>query len=80
MKLPRSVSAAQLIKALARLGYLPTRQSGSHVRLVCRIDGHHSLTIPMHDPLRVGTLAAILSDVAAQRKVSREDLVSLLFP
>jgi predicted RNA binding protein YcfA (HicA-like mRNA interferase family) len=30
MKLPRDINAAQLIKALGRLAYFETRQTGSH--------------------------------------------------
>jgi predicted RNA binding protein YcfA (HicA-like mRNA interferase family) len=37
MKLPRNVSGLQLIKALGRLGYETTRQTGSHVRLECHL-------------------------------------------
>ncbi len=56
MKVPRGVSADQLIKALERLGYKPVRQKGSHVRL--RNDGPpvHFITVPFHDPLKIGTL------------------------
>ena len=35
MKLPRDVSGAQLVKALALLGYRVSRQTGSHIRLTC---------------------------------------------
>ena len=55
MKLPRDVDAAELIRALAPLGYQPVRQSGSHIRLQCN-DPAHAITIPNHRPLRVGTL------------------------
>jgi predicted RNA binding protein YcfA (HicA-like mRNA interferase family) len=79
MKLPRDVSGRELIKALARLGYQPTRRSGSHVRLTCDKPTEHHVTIPDHDPLRVGTLAAILSDVAAHHGMTREDLLRSLF-
>jgi hypothetical protein len=41
--------------------------------------GQHHITIPEHDPLRVGTLAAILSDVAAHFEISRDDLLEELF-
>lgn len=45
MKLPRNVSGLQLIKALSRLGYEITRQTGSHVRLECHLrEKHHSLS------------------------------------
>ena len=33
MKLPRDVSASDLLKALAKLGYVKTRQKSSHIRL-----------------------------------------------
>ena len=35
MKLPRDLDSADLVKALARLGYRVTRQTGSHLRLTC---------------------------------------------
>lgn len=40
---------------------------------------HHHITIPAHDPLKVGTLAAILSDVGNHMKVDRDELVRRLF-
>jgi hypothetical protein len=39
----------------------------------------HHLTIPLHDPLRIGTLAAILADVAAHHGMTRETLITRLF-
>lgn len=39
----------------------------------------HHITVPAHDPLKVGTLAAILTDVAAHHEMSRESLVHHLF-
>ncbi|MDJ0658694.1 MAG: type II toxin-antitoxin system HicA family toxin [Crocosphaera sp.] len=33
MKLPRDLSSDDLIKALSKLGYGVTRQTGSHIRL-----------------------------------------------
>jgi hypothetical protein len=56
-----------------------TRQSGSHIRLTCDSPTQHHLTIPNHSELRIGTLAAILSEVAAQQGLSREQLVEKLF-
>ena len=37
------------------------------------------ITIPAHDTLKVGTLSAILSDIAGNLKISREDLTRRLF-
>jgi predicted RNA binding protein YcfA (HicA-like mRNA interferase family) len=79
MKLPRDVSGAGLVKALAALGYRATRQAGSHIRLTCDAPRQHHITIPNHDPLRVGTLAAILGDVAAHHGLERDALVERLF-
>ena len=64
MKIPRNIDAQQLIKALHKYGYEPTRQTGSHIRLTTLQNGQHHITIPNHDPLRIGTLNAILTDVA----------------
>ena len=79
MRLPRDVSGQDLALALQVLGYQVTRQSGSHMRLTTQEGGEHHITIPRHDPLRVGTLAAILADVAAHAGLSREELVVRLF-
>jgi predicted RNA binding protein YcfA (HicA-like mRNA interferase family) len=79
MKLPRDLSGAQLIRALEQLGYQPSRQTGSHVRLTSQLPKEHHLTVPLHDPLRIGTLAAILADVSAHHAISREALATMLF-
>lgn len=79
MKLPRDLSGIELAKRLERLGYRITRQTGSHLRLTVGSPVEHHLTIPAHDPLKVGTLAAILADVAEHGKISREDLIQKLW-
>jgi len=68
-----------LHKRLGRLGYAVTRQTGSHLRLTTSERDQHHVTIPNHDPLKVGTLAGILNDVAAHLEISREELVQRLF-
>ncbi len=80
MKLPRDVSGAQLARALRSYGYETTRQTGSHLRLTSSLRGEdHHVTIPAHRTLVVGTLAAILRDVAAYVGVDRDELVRELF-
>ena len=79
MRLPRNLSGDDLIAALAKLGYRPTRQRGSHVRLTTDQNGQHDITVPRHDPLRIGTLAAILRDVAAHFGITRDELFERLF-
>jgi predicted RNA binding protein YcfA (HicA-like mRNA interferase family) len=75
MRLPRDVSGKQLIKALSKLGFTAERQSGSHVRLRHQGTGD-SVTVPMHDPIRVGTLSRIVADVTAMAGVERETLIA----
>ena len=62
MKLPRDLSGHELIKALGVLGYQPTRQTGSHVRLTTWQEGEHHITVPLHSHLKVGTAAADAND------------------
>lgn len=78
MKLPRDMDAPQLIKALQRIGYQVVRQSGSHIRLQAGQPKPHALTVPNHSPLKLGTLSAILSDVALHRGMTKEALVQVL--
>lgn len=79
MRLPRDLSGTDLSKALRKLGYQTTRQTGSHMRLTTTEHGEHHLTIPNHASLRVGTLGAILAEVANHFQTSREDLIKKLF-
>ena len=79
MKLPRDISGERLARALKPLGYLITRQTGSHLRLTTNQHGEHHVTIPRHDPIKIGTLAGILQDVADHFGLSREDLLTKLF-
>ncbi|MBS1486216.1 MAG: type II toxin-antitoxin system HicA family toxin [Bacteroidetes bacterium] len=80
MRLPHDLSGNDLIKNLHKLGYLVTRQKGSHVRLTCIIeDGQHHITIPNHDPIKIGTLSKILSEIAQVHQISKEEIVNKLF-
>jgi predicted RNA binding protein YcfA (HicA-like mRNA interferase family) len=79
MKLPRDLSGADLVKALARIGYRVSRQTGSHIRVTLESPAQHHVTIPAHDPLKLGTLAAIISDIAAHHEISRDVLLDRLF-
>ena len=77
MRIPRDLSGADLAKRLERFGYAMSRQTGSHIRLTSRVRGEHHVTIPDHDPLRIGTLASILDSVAAYHGLARDDLIPL---
>ena len=80
MSLPRSISGDRLASALRLYGYSIVRQRGSHLRLTATTsNGEHHVTIPRHRELRVGTLNAILWDVATSRGMHRDDVVQELF-
>jgi predicted RNA binding protein YcfA (HicA-like mRNA interferase family) len=79
MKLPRDISGQALAKALLKLGYEPTRQTGSHIRLTTQQNGEHHVTVPAHNPLKIGTLNAMLQAVAQHFELTRDALLKILF-
>ena len=78
-RIPRDLSGKDLIKQLKKLGYKKTRQVGSHIRLTTKENGVHHITIPEHDPIKIGTLSNILKVIALHFKISKEELVDRLF-
>jgi predicted RNA binding protein YcfA (HicA-like mRNA interferase family) len=80
LKLPRDLSGHELAKLLRRFGDEVIRQTGSHMRLRSSFRGQpHNVTIPAHDPLKVGTLAGILSEIAGYLEIDRPKLDKELF-
>ena len=79
MRLPRDLSGSDLAHALRIFGYRITRQTGSHLRLTTVERGEHHVTVPRHGALRVGTLAAILSDVGRYVGLTRDEVAERLF-
>ena len=79
MRLPRDITGLEVARLLAKFGYRTTRTTGSHQRLTTIQGGEHHITIPLHSPLRVGTLAAILAEVAEHLGITREELSERLF-
>lgn len=80
MRLPRDLSGSALASSLRRYGYETTRQTGSHLRLTSTSKGAgHHVTIPRHAALKVGTLSAVLTDVATYLEIEREHLAEELF-
>lgn len=78
MKIPRDVDPQELVKALGRLGYVATRQTGSHIRITTQQHGEHHEVIPNHKPLKLGTLKSILSSIAGHHSISITDLIDML--
>ncbi|MFA5056378.1 MAG: type II toxin-antitoxin system HicA family toxin [Dehalococcoidia bacterium] len=80
MKLPRDIDGEELARVLDKYGYKITRQTGSHIRLTSAIKGaEHHITIPSHNPLKIGTLSSILNEVAAYLEMDRKTLIEKLF-
>jgi len=80
MKLPRDVSGEKLGKKLKNLGFLITRQTGSHMRLTKVTEKReYHLTIPKHRFLKLGTLNNILKDVAKCLGITKDELINKLW-
>ena len=80
MKFPRDLSGRVLAQLLRReFGYEITRQKGSHIRLTTEVGGTHHITLPDHDPFRIGTLSAILTEVAQHSGLTRREVEERLF-
>lgn len=79
MKIPGDIGGHELIRYLKPYGYTITRQTGSHLRLTADQHGQHHITIPNHDPLKIGTLSAILTDVAVHFNMTKDQLLQEFF-
>lgn len=81
MRLPRDLSGRDLARRLARhYGYRIARTKGSHMTATRIIDsGQHSVTVPAHRELRVGTLDAIVTDVADHLGIPKTAVRKRLF-
>jgi predicted RNA binding protein YcfA (HicA-like mRNA interferase family) len=79
MKIPRDISGQELIKYLKPYGYTIIRQSGSHIRLTTQKNGEHHITIPNHSPLKLGTLSAIITDIAQHFDMTKDQFLNELF-
>lgn len=73
MKLPRDLSGNKPAKHLCKQWrYEQVHQVGSHLILQTSVPAHHRIAVPAHDPLRIGTLNAIVSAIAAHKGVDKE--------
>ncbi|MDE2903786.1 MAG: type II toxin-antitoxin system HicA family toxin [Chloroflexota bacterium] len=81
MRLPRDMSGEDLAALLRRrYGYQLVRQRGSHMTLTrTGGDESHSVTVPRHRALRVGTLGGIVGDVAEHLGVTQDEVRRELF-
>lgn len=81
LKIPRDISGEDLVKILGKLGYKEVRITSSHIRLSASITNQvqHHITVPNHNPIKIGTLNNILSDLADNLKIEKNKLIEKLF-
>ncbi len=72
-KLPR-FSGKEVVKILAKAGFFPARQKGSHIIMVKHTEqGKKSLVVPNHREIDKGTLLEIIR----QAGLSKEEFLKL---
>jgi len=70
-KLP-VLSGKEIIKALAKIGFVPVRQKGSHVFL--RHSNGRRTVVPLHGEVNKSTIM----DIIDQTKLTKEEFLNLL--
>ena len=70
-KLP-VLSGKQIIKVLAKIGFLPVRQKGSHV-FPRHVDGRRTV-VPLHEEVNKSTVM----DIIEQTKLTKGEFLKLL--
>jgi predicted RNA binding protein YcfA (HicA-like mRNA interferase family) len=69
------LSGREILRALERLGFVQTRQRGSHVVLKKSTpEGSVGCVVPLHDEVAIGTLRSILK----QAKVSSDEFIKFV--
>ncbi|MBG1265826.1 type II toxin-antitoxin system HicA family toxin [Nostoc sp. WHI] len=73
-RLPR-ISGSEAIRALEHLGFIQTRQTGSHVVFKkLTLEGEIVCVVPLHRELKVGTLSGVIK----QAKITPEEFIENL--
>ena len=74
----KQLSGAEVVKLFESHGFVVKRTKGDHVRLTLAQDGiSFHITIPLHDPLKKGTLHSIVRDF--ELCFGKEETVKLFF-
>ena len=66
------LSGKEIIKALAKVGFVPVRQKGSHVFLR-HVDGRRTV-VPLHEEVNKSTVM----DIIEQTKLTRQEFLKLI--
>ena len=72
MKLPTDLAGQALVRVLLRVGFVVSRQRGSHI-ILRREEPYARVVVPDHKRVRSGTLRRILSEAG----ISVERLLEL---
>ena len=79
MKIPRDLKGSYLADVLCRQwDYNVVHQQGSHIILDTEIPSHQRISIPNHNPLRLGTLNSILRAVSRHKGVTKAEIINTL--
>jgi len=79
-KIPRDISGRKLTKLLEKYGYQITRETASHIRLISNFKNkEHKITVPDHNPIKIGTLNNILNDLANYLETDKKKFIEKLF-
>ena len=79
MRIPRNISGKELIKSLEKIGYENYSSKRKSYSKTSKFPEEHHLTIPNHEPIKIGTLSSIPGEIAKYRNLKKEDLVNQLF-
>ena len=82
MRLPRDLSGEEIARLLRRhYGYQLSRNRGSHMTVAAQTPSgtRHSVTVPRHRNVSVGTLDAIVGDVAKAFGLAKVEVLDALF-
>jgi len=71
VKIPRDLSGRDVVKALRRLGFDFSRQTGSHAILR---KGPRTVVVPQHKPIKPGTLKGVIEQAGITLEELRENL------
>lgn len=72
-KIPRDISGKEVAKMLKKFDYEITRLTTN------KTGTEHHITIPDHNPLKVGTLNNIIQSISTYLKIPKEKLIKQLF-
>jgi hypothetical protein len=79
MRLPRDVGGRTLVKALCHdWDYHVVNEEGSHIILPADSPSPQRISVPDHNPVRIGTLNSLLRLVASHKGVERERILRSL--